>query len=81
MPNSKKDLWKSNKEAKPLFKAEYVEELSIKWNYYLINGLLVYDCDFCNTIGVIIRLADNPWGPWSSPKIIFDAKDEYSKFI
>ncbi|MGE5634645.1 MAG: hypothetical protein ACM3VV_05390 [Deltaproteobacteria bacterium] len=45
MPNSKKDLWESNKEAKPLFKAEYVEELSIKWNYYLNKWI----------IGVLLR--------------------------
>jgi hypothetical protein len=80
--NSKKPLWKINEEeAKPLFIAECVGELSIKWNYYLNKWIMLYNCDLCNTIGVIIRLADNPWGPWSSPKIIFDPNDGYGKFI
>src|SRR5215211_2693416 len=80
--NSKKPLWKINEEeAKPLFKAECVGELSIKWNYYLNKWIMLYNCDHCNTKGIVIRLADNPWGPWSSPKIIFDPKDGYGKFI
>jgi predicted transcriptional regulator len=41
----------------------------------------VYNCELCNTRGVIVRLADTPWGPWSAPKIIFDPDDGYGKFI
>jgi hypothetical protein len=80
--DSKKALWKTKEEeAKPLFKAECIGELSVRWNYYLNKWIMLYNCDLCNTIGVLIRLADNPWGPWSSPKIIFDPKDGYGKFI
>jgi len=80
--DSKKALWKTKEEeAKPLFKAECIGELSVRWNYYLNKWIMLYNCDLCNTNGVLIRLADNPWGPWSSPKIIFDPKDGYGKFI
>ena len=80
--DSKQALWKTKEEeAKPLFKAECIGELSVRWNYYLNKWIMLYNCDLCNTIGVLIRLADNPWGPWSSPKIIFDPKDGYGKFI
>jgi len=80
--DSKKALWKTKEEeAKPLFKAECIGELSVRWNYYLNKWIMLYNCELCNTIGVLIRLADNPWGPWSSPKIIFDPKDGYGKFI
>jgi len=80
--DSKKPLWKINEEeAKPLFKAECIGELSIRWNYYLDKWIMLYNCSHCNTKGIVIRLADNPWGDWSSPKIIFDPKDGYGKFI
>jgi hypothetical protein len=80
--DSKKVLWKINEEeAKPLFKAECIGELSIRWNYYLNKWIMLYNCNHCNTKGIVIRLADNPWGDWSSPKIIFDPKDGYGKFI
>jgi hypothetical protein len=80
--DSKKPLWKINEEeAKPLFKAECIGELSIRWNYYLNKWIMLYNCNHCNTKGIVIRLADNPWGDWSSPKIIFDPKDGYGKFI
>ena len=80
--NSKKVLWKINEEeAKPLFKAECIGELSVRWNYYLNKWIMLYNCDHCNTKGIVIRLADTPWGDWSSPKIIFDPQDGYGKFI
>jgi Domain of unknown function (DUF4185) len=82
LSDSKKPLWKNNEEeAKPLFKAECVGELSVRWNYYLNKWIMLYNCNHCNTNGIIIRLADKPWGDWSSPKIIFDPKDGYGKFI
>jgi len=80
--DSKKILWKINEEeSKPLFKAECIGELSVRWNYYLNKWIMLYNCDHCNTKGIVIRLADAPWGDWSSPKIIFDPKDGYGKFI
>jgi hypothetical protein len=42
---------------------------------------MLYNCELCNSSGIIVRLADTPWGPWSTPKIIFDPEDGYGKFI
>ena len=75
-------IWESNESmAKPLFSSRCVGELSVRWNYYLEKWIMLYNCAFCNTTGVIIRLADNPWGPWSTPKIVFDRADAYGRFI
>lgn len=77
-----KPTWGSDESnAKPLFSSRCVGELSVRWNYYLEKWLMLYNCAFCNTTGVVIRLADNPWGPWSTPKIVFDRADAYGHFI
>jgi hypothetical protein len=79
---SNRPLWQSDESlAKPLFSARCIGELSIRWNYYLEKWVMLYNCDLCNTNGIIIRLADLPWGPWSSPKIIFDPVDGHRRFI
>jgi hypothetical protein len=75
-------IWLSDEHlAKSLFSANCVGELSIRWNYYLGKWIMLYNCDLCNTSGIIIRLSDKPWGPWSTPKIVFDPADGYRKFI
>ena len=75
-------IWESNESmAKPLFSAGCIGELSIRWNYYLEKWIMLYNCGLCNTKGVIVRLADKPWGPWSTPKIVFDPADGYGSFI
>src|SRR5215213_3739035 len=81
-PGSSMPIWESNESmAKPLFSAGCIGELSIRWNYYLEKWIMLYNCNLCNTRGVIIRLADKPWGPWSTPKIVFDPADGYGHFI
>lgn len=67
--------------AKPLFPAACAGELSVRWNYCLEKWIMLYNCELCNTRGVVVRLADRPWGPWSPPRIIFDPEDGYGKFI
>jgi hypothetical protein len=77
-----KPLWNSDEStAKRLFSAGCAGELSVRWNYYLEKWIMLYNCELCNTSGIIVRLADTPWGPWSAPKIIFDPDDGYGKFI
>jgi Domain of unknown function (DUF4185) len=79
---SSKPIWRPQEsEAKPLFQAGCVGELSVRWNYYLGKWIMLYNCELCNTSGVILRLAENPWGPWSLPKIIFDPDDAYGKYM
>jgi hypothetical protein len=67
--------------AKPLFSAGCAGELSVRWNYFLEKWIMLYNCELCNTSGVIVRLADVPWGPWSPPRIIFDPDEGYGKYI
>ena len=75
-------IWTSDESmAKPLFPTGCAAEISVRWNYYLEKWIMLYNCELCNTRGVIVRLADTPWGPWSAPKIIFDPEDGYGKFI
>jgi uncharacterized protein DUF4185 len=75
-------IWTSDESmAKPLFPTGCAGEISVRWNYYLEKWIMLYNCELCNTRGVIVRLADTPWGPWSAPKIIFDPEDGYRKFI
>jgi len=77
-----KPVWTCDEsKAKPLFSAGCAGELSVRWNYYLEKWIMLYNCELCNTSGVIVRLADTPWGPWSTPKVIFDPDDGYGKFI
>jgi len=79
---SNKPSWSSDESlAKSLFSANCVGEISIRWNYYLGKWIMLYNCDLCNTNGVIVRLADKPWGPWSTSKIVFDPADGYRLFI
>jgi hypothetical protein len=80
--DSNRPSWKADESlAKPLFSASCIGELSIRWNYYLGKWIMLYNCDLCNTNGVIVRLADDPWGPWSVSRIVFDPADGYKRFI
>ena len=75
-------LWEPDEsKAKPLFSAGCVGELSVRWNYFHAKWIMLYNCELCNTSGIIVRLSDRPWGPWSAPKIVFDPPDGYGKFM
>jgi hypothetical protein len=79
---SSKPIWGPHESnAKPLFQAGCVGELSVRWNYYLGKWIMLYNCELCNTSGIILRLANSPCGPWSIPKIIFDPDDAYGKYV
>jgi len=67
--------------AKPLFSAQCMGEISVRWNQYLERWIMLYNCELCNTSGILFRLANRPWGPWSPPKIMFDPVDAYGKYI
>jgi len=54
-----------------LFDNPCVGELSVTWNRNLRQWMMLYNCD--NPGGVIARVADAPWGPWSGPAVLFDA--------
>jgi hypothetical protein len=62
----------SESDAAPLFNdpTACMGELSVKWNPFIARWMMLYNCDPQG--GIVMRLAENPWGPWSAPQIIFD---------
>jgi len=45
-------------------------ELSVTFNRFIGNWLMLYQCD--PPRGINFRVADQPWGPWSAPRLLFD---------
>ncbi|HTS53534.1 MAG TPA: DUF4185 domain-containing protein, partial [Burkholderiales bacterium] len=62
--------WGSEPDAQPLFTHPCVGELSVTWNRNLRRWLMLYNCD--QPSGIVGRLAETPWGPWSVPAVLFD---------
>ena len=57
-------------DAVALFNQPCAGELSVTYNQFIKKWLLTYNCD--NPAGTNFRTADNPWGPWSEPKVLFN---------
>jgi len=53
-----------------LFQQPCVGELSVAYNPVLRRWIMSYNCE--KPRGIHVRTARFPWGPWSSPQIIFD---------
>jgi hypothetical protein len=47
-------------------------ELSVTWNRYLNEWLMLYNCS--SPRGVVFRTAPEAWGPWSLPRLLFDPR-------
>ncbi|HJX00794.1 MAG TPA: DUF4185 domain-containing protein, partial [Terriglobales bacterium] len=64
--------WSWNEaDAAPLFCAQDVGELSVRWNPVLQRYLALFNS--ANPGGILMHSAPTPWGPWSSaPVMIFD---------
>jgi len=58
-------------EAQPLFNQPCVGELSVTFNRFIGQWLMLYNCNL-EPRGINVRVADNPWGPWSPPQIVFN---------
>ncbi len=77
----------SESSAIPLFKDQpenCIGELSVQWNSYLGRWVMLYNCadnTATNPRGVYLRVASNPWGPWSAPTTVFATKDGLCLFI
>ncbi|GEM_PF-435918 len=65
--------------AAPMFGAGCVGEFSVRWNPYLSRWLMLYNSD--NPRGIVLRLAQQPWGEWTEPQIIFDPEAGYGRFM
>ncbi len=70
-------------DASPLF-ADYEQgsaaphncmgEVGVEWNRFVKRWVMLYNClndTPTNPRGVYMRLAEQPWGPWSAPQTIF----------
>ena len=65
-------IWSAQeKDAQPLFNQPCVGELSVTFNRFIGQWLMLYNCNL-EPRGINVRVADNPWGPWSPPQVIFD---------
>ena len=64
--------WSWNEvDAAPLFCAQDVGELSVRWNPILRSYLCFFNSG--NPAGILMHSAPEPWGPWSdTPVMIFD---------
>ncbi len=57
-------------DAVTLFDQPCVGELSVVYSSDLKKWLMTYNC--LSQRGILLRTADKPWGPWSSPVMLFD---------
>lgn len=66
--------------------ADCIGELGVQWNVFVQRWVMLYNCGNQtkqNTPGIYMRVALNPWGPWSDPFTIFDSRRDkaYCHFI
>ena len=56
--------------AQPVFHSAdpCIGEFSVTWEPNLRQWLMLYNCD---PHGIIARRANDPWGPWSDPTVVF----------
>jgi hypothetical protein len=55
--------------------ADGMGELGVEWNPYVKSWVLLYNClnnTASNPRGIYMRVAPQPWGPWSPPQTIFN---------
>ena len=73
----------SEQQAQPLFDQPCIGEFSVSYNQFIQKWIMLYNCEFENSRGINLRTASNPWGPWSSPVILFHPWDDngYCHFI
>lgn len=57
-------------DAIPLFDENCVGELSVAYSTHLKKWLMTYNC--LSNRGILLRTADQPWGPWSGTVKLFD---------
>lgn len=77
-------LWNSNeRDSRPLFDLQNpcVGEFSVSYNKFIKKWIMMYNCG--NPRGINLRTADNPWGPWTKPQVIFEPWEDggYCEFM
>ena len=70
-------------QAVPLFEHPYIGELSVTWNAFLGRWIMLYNSADPALPWIVCRVAEKPWGPWSSGETIFDpcADNGFCRFI
>jgi hypothetical protein len=69
-PGSGQPRWSaSESQAAALFSQPCIGEFSVAWNPFLNKWLMLYNCS--NPRGINFRVADQPWGPWSTTQVLF----------
>jgi hypothetical protein len=61
-----------------------IGELSVQWNSFIQRWVMLYNCADAtptNPRGIYMRVAGEPWGPWSPPTTVFATKDGLCRFI
>jgi len=65
-----------------------VGEFSVQYDSSLKKWMMMYACgndpqiyNPRNGRGIFLRMADAPWGPWSSPRLVFDPGTGYCRFM
>jgi hypothetical protein len=56
--------------------ADCIGEFGVEWNNFIHRWVMLYNCGDQtkqNTPGIYLRVASEPWGPWSEPVTVFDA--------
>jgi hypothetical protein len=70
---SRQPIWSEDeRDALALFPHPEIGELSATWNAPMGLWLLMYNAG--SPRGIIARVAERPWGPWSDPLVIFDPR-------
>lgn len=68
-----KPRWSAREDdSAPLLGESCVGELSVAWNADLSKWVMMYNCGAPRS-RILVRTADQPWGPWSAPQVAFDA--------
>jgi hypothetical protein len=71
LDSKRRPRWSSREtDAVPLFNQSCVGELSVAYDRFIRKWIMLYNCS-PEPLGINIRTADNPWGPWSEPQMVF----------
>lgn len=75
-------IWKDREaDAVPVVRNGTMGDVSVTWCEPLKLWLMTYDSRPPGRQGILFSYSRTPWGPWSSPELIFSSADGLGKFI
>ncbi len=84
LDNSGQPQWgPREQDARALFDQPCVGEFSVSHNRFIGKWIMLYNCGLPQARGILLRTADQPWGPWSNAQVLFDpwADNGYCHFM